>query len=127
MTAMSWNSSTANEPCPPAVFSRPFSVSVCSAIAVEDSDSASPTATAACQGRPASSPSAASASVVSATCSPPIPRIGARSRHSRLGSSSRPTTNSIITTPNSAACMTSCPGAPSRLRPNGPIATPASR
>ena len=42
------------------------------------------------------------------TCTLPQPKIGRRSAHSRCGSSSRPTRNSISTTPNSAKCRMSC-------------------
>ena len=45
----------------------------------------------------------------------------------RLGRSSSPTRNSIITTPNSAKCMTSCPSVPTKPSASGPSATPASR
>ena len=44
---------------------------------------------------------------VSTTCRPPSPKIEWRSFHKREGCSSRPTKNSIITTPNSAKCITS--------------------
>ena len=104
-----------------------FSLSVCSTMAVDDSESVMPTAAAACHGRPTSSAPVATASVVMTTCRPPKPRIGARSVQSIAGSSSSPMTKSIITTPNSAKCMTSCPPVPSSDRPKGPMATPASR
>ena len=49
----------------------------------------------------------------------PQPKIGRRIAHRRRGSSSRPTRNSISTTPNSAKCSIDC-GSLTRLRPNGP-------
>ena len=52
---------------------------------------------------------------------PPSPRIGRRSCHSSAGRSSSPTRNSIITTPNSAKCMTSWPSSPTRPSTHGPI------
>ena len=42
------------------------------------------------------------------SCTLPQPKIGRRSAHRRRGSSSRPTRNSISTTPNSAKCSMSC-------------------
>ena len=127
ITAMSWNSRTANAPCPPSVPIRFFSFRVCSTIAVDDSASVIPTATAVCHGRPASTPTPASSTVVTATCRPPSPRIGLRISHSRAGRSSRPMRNSIITTPNSAKCITSFPSSPIRPSANGPITIPAIR
>ena len=127
MTAMSWNSSTENELCPARVCINPFSFKVCSTIAVDESDRMRPTASADDQASPSPIPIPVIAAAVRVTCSPPSPRIGARMRHSSDGSSSSPTRNSIITTPNSAKCMMSCPRSPTKSSANGPMATPAIR
>ena len=126
MTAMSCVSSTAKLACPPSDFSRPFSVRVCSTMAVDDSASTAPAASATVQGRPKATPAAITASIVSATCPPPSPSSRPRMSHSVSGSSSSPTRNSIITTPNSAKCWictTSTFSTPSA----GLIAMPAIR
>ena len=52
---------------------------------------------------------------------PPRPRIGRRSCHSSAGRSSSPTRNSIITTPNSAKCITLWPSVPTSPSTHGPI------
>ena len=61
------------------------------------------------------------------TCSPPMPRIGPLRRQRSEGWSSRPMRKSIITTPNSAKCMTSWPSSPISPNPNGPMTMPAIR
>ena len=127
MTAMSWNSSTANAAWPPPVLSWPRSASVDSTIAVDDIAMISPTASAARHGTPSASAPAAITAADAATCSPPRPRIDRRSRHRSAGCSSRPTTNSIITTPNSAKCMTCLPSPPIAPSTLGPTSTPATR
>ena len=127
ITARSWKSRTAKELWPAAVLRSPLSASDCSTIAVEDMDRMSPTATASRAGCPKARPRAVITAVVAPTCRLPRPRIGPRSRHSRVGSSSSPTRKSIITTPNSAKCMTSWPSSPTSCRPKGPMATPARR
>ena len=71
-------------------------------------------------------PSPHMAAAVISTCAPPMPMIGTRSRHSFFGSSSRPTRNSIITTPNSAMWEICTASAPSQ-RSTGAMATPATR
>ena len=127
MTAMSWNSSTENVACPPSDRSSPRSFRLCSTMAVDDPASTSPMASDARQVCPSSMASAAMAAAVSTTCKPPSPRMGRRRLHSRLGFSSSPTRNNIMTTPNSAKCMTSWPSCPINPSRNGPSATPASR
>ena len=107
MTAMSWKSSTAKEASPPAVFMSPRSVSDCKTIAVEDIARISPTANADCQDKPNQDATKPITTAVPTTCNPPSPRIGRRICHKRAGLNSRPTTKSIITTPNSAKCITS--------------------
>ena len=73
-------------------------------MAVEDSAITSPIASATVQTWPIIIATAITASVVSPTCPPPSPSSRARIDHSSFGSSSSPTRNSIITTPNSAKC-----------------------
>ena len=126
MTAMSWKSSTAKAPCPPAVRSSPFSFRVCSTIAVEDIARIIPVVSAMLQASPSARPSPATASAVSATCSPPSPTSCPRIRQSSRGSSSRPTRNSIITTPSSAMPWSDAGSTPTP-RSSGPITTPAAR
>ncbi len=95
-------------------------------IAVELSASTMPIASAVCHGRPSSKPIAAIASVVSMTCPPPSPTSLPRMSHSRFGSSSSPTRNSIITTPNSAnTCSAST--LTLSVASTGLIAMPASK
>ena len=50
ITAMSWNNSTEKLDCPPSLFIRPFSFSVCKTIAVDDNASTMPMASATDQG-----------------------------------------------------------------------------
>jgi hypothetical protein len=59
-------------------------------------------------------------------CTLPQPKIGRRSAHKRRGSSSRPTRNSISTTPNSEKCSIAL-GSVTSFSPQGPIAMPAAR
>ncbi len=127
ITARSWKSSTAKPFSPASVRIHPFSCIVCSTMAVEESASTSPAASPTRQLRPNSIATAAAPSAVSATCSPPSPRSAPRRRQSSAGSSSSPITKGIITTPNSAACMTSCPSLPTKPSTDGPITTPAIR
>jgi hypothetical protein len=86
-------------------------------MAVDDMASAQPTASAACHARPAAIAAPPVTSTVATTCRLPTPSTALRMRQKAAGSSSRPTRNSIITTPNSAKCMMSppsCPMKPSR-------------
>ena len=59
------------------------------------------------------------------SCTLPQPKMGLRSDHRRCGSSSRPTRNSISTTPNSAKSRISS-GLVTNFRPQGPIRMPAN-
>ena len=68
MAARSWNSSTAKARRPWRSASSPFSSRTCRAKAVEDSDSARPANSAACQTSPKAMAMAASTRPVSATC-----------------------------------------------------------
>ncbi len=126
ITAMSWVSSTENEERPPAVASRSFSDRVCSTIAVEDSEKISPIASAVWNATPSRIPPSVSSAVVTTICSPPRPRSRWRMSHSACGESSRPIRNSIMTTPNSAKCLTFSASEPT-IPSSGPIAMPASR
>jgi hypothetical protein len=127
MTEMSWNSSTEKLACPPCVLSKLRSASVDSTIAVDDAENVQPTATAIFQFTPTAIATPATASAVNTTCAPPSMKIGLRSCHSSDGRSSSPTTNSIITTPNSAKCPTPACSRPTKSNANGPISTPATR
>ena len=126
MTAMSWNSRTEKPDCPPSLFISPFSLSVCSTMAVDDSDMTRPIARAIDHGCPSAMAMPMTAPAVTTTCRPPRPSSLWRIDHSILGSSSSPTRNSIMTTPNSAKCWmlttSTCSWCSSGLR-----AMPASR
>ena len=104
----------------------PRSASTCSAIAVEDIVQAMPSTTPWRQSMPSVTARPVTAAVVTTTCSSPRPKIARRSAHRRLGSSSRPTRNSSITTPSSETCVTIAKSVTSPS-PQGPIATPANR
>ena len=123
---MSWKSSTEKLAWPPWLASRFFSPSVCSTMAVDDIDSTQPAATPTVHDSPISMAMPVMAAMVSTTCSPPSPSSCQRSCHSLCGSSSRPTRNSIITTPNSATCWMLSVSWPTRPK-TGPIRTPAIR
>ena len=126
ITAMSWNSSTANASRPWRAASWPRSASAVSTSAVDDSARPSPATVAARQSRPSASATPPSASEVSASCAPPRPNTARRITHSRRGSSSRPMMNNSSTTPNSANCSVAA-GSPISARPEGPISIPATR
>jgi hypothetical protein len=104
IAARSWNSRIENAVRPCRAVSSFCSSSTCSAKAVDDSDRVRPISRAVRNGRPASTPSPASAAPVSATWAVPRPNTGTRMVHSRLGRNSRPMMNSSSTTPNSAKC-----------------------
>jgi hypothetical protein len=126
MPPRSWNSATLRMLRPPLVGIRLRSARVDRAMAVELCDSARPATSASCQRRPAASATAAINTVEPSSCTLPQPKIGRRSDHSRLGSSSRPTRNSISTTPNSAKCRMSV-GSDTSFSTPGPIRMPAAR
>ena len=86
-----------------------------------------PTATATCHESPSHNANSATTAVVPSTCAPPRPTMGTRIFQSTAGRNSKPMTKSIMTTPNSAMCMTSPSSEPTRLRQNGPITMPARR
>ena len=126
MAATSWNSRMEKPACPLCVRMRLRSASTCRAMAVDDSARPSAPTRLTRQGRPASAPSANSAAAQPSTWAVPVPKIGRRSAHRRLGCSSSPTRNSISTTPNSAKCRMSCTLL-TRPSPQGPMAMPAAR
>ena len=133
MAATSCNSATLSTLWPEVVPIRLRSASAPRPIAVDDSASPSAATSATRQSSPAA-PVAAAAIRAMPTISAvepnswalPQPKIGLRKAQSRRGSSSRPTRNSISTTPNSAKCSMSC-GSVTSFRPQGPIAMPAAR
>ncbi len=126
IAATSWNSRMENPACPLAVGSRLRSPITCKAIAVDDSASPSAATRLTRHGSPAAIAAAHSRAAHPSTWAPPQPKIGRRRLHRRRGSSSRPTRNSISTTPNSAKCRMSST-LRTRPRPQGPIAMPAAR
>jgi hypothetical protein len=126
MPPMSWNKETLRMLRPPAVGMRLRSASVDSAMAVELCASARPDTRASRQSSPAARATPATSAVEPSSCTVPQPKIGRRRAHSRRGSSSSPTRNSISTTPNSAICRIAVASVTSR-RPQGPMAMPAAR
>ena len=102
MTEMSCISRTANEARPPPVPIRPFSVRVCSTIAVEERARIRPAASDTFQSRPRSIAPAVTMAAVIVICRVPRPTTWWRMPQKAFGSRPRPMTNSIITTPNSA-------------------------
>ena len=126
MAATSWKSRMENAFCPLSVRIRLRSASVCSAMAVDESASPSAATSAVIQGTPQAQAASQSRAAQASTWAVPSPKMGRRMLQSRLGCSSRPTRNSISTTPNSAKCRMSCTllTAPS---PQGPMAMPAAR
>ena len=83
-------------------------------MAVEDMDSAPPTATASSHDMPSARPMATNSSVVSATCMAPSPNTSRRMATMRAQENSRPSVNSRNTTPISAS---SCVSRESAIRP----------
>ena len=95
-------------------------------MAVDDSAKAKAPMRLACQVQPTNKPTGKSAAAQATICSVPPPNTAPRISHSRLGSSSRPMTNSISTTPNSETCSKAC-GSLTKPKPTGPITTPATK
>ena len=93
-------------------------------MAVEESARMQPTATPICQLLPMAMVMPAIAATESITCNPPSPKSLCRSCHSFCGASSKPTRNSIITTPNSATCWMDSVSLPAKPK-TGPMAIPA--
>jgi len=106
-TARSWNSSTAKVARPAWLCWRLLSANSGMTMAVEDSASAAPMATAACNGWPSRVAMVAMAAEQKATCRAPMPKTKRRISRSRSQLSSSPIMNSRNTTPNSASWATS--------------------
>ena len=98
---------------------------VCMAIAVDDSASARPATRAPFHGSTKSSAAPSTAPELT-ICSAPPPNTARRMFQSRLGSSSRPIMNSMITTPNSAKCRIEST-LRTKPKPHGPMTEPATR
>ena len=79
-----------------------------------------------CLSSPATSATATISAAEPSNCTLPPPKIGRRMAHSRRGSSSSPTRNSISTTPNSAKCRIAA-GSLTSFSPQGPMTMPAPR
>ena len=126
IAAMSWNSRMAKALRPVGAGSRLRSAMVCTAIAVEDSDRASPAMIASFQSKPKAAPAAASSAAQAAICRLPLTKTSRRMAHRRFESSSRPIRNSISTTPNSEKCMIDSTSL-TKPKPQGPISVPAIR
>ena len=125
-TDRSWISSTVKAERPKRVVMSPRSDSTCRTIAVEDSASPAPTATAAGPLSPISSATVAIATEVTMTWAAPSPRARPRISRMRSKGSSSPTVNSRNTTPSSARARIPSRSL-TRPRPVGPITVPATR
>ena len=126
IAATSCSSATLSTLWPEVVGVRLRSASTASPIAVDDSARPSAATSASRPSAPARTPTPTISAAEPNNCTLPQPKIGLRSVHRRRGSSSRPTRNSISTTPNSAKCRMSCASVTS-FRPHGPITMPAAR
>ena len=126
MAAMSCSSATLSTLCPAPVAIRLRSFSTPRPMAVDDSARPRAATSASRQSTPKARPAARISASSRAICTLPQPKIGRRSAHSRFGSSSSPTRNSISTTPNSAKCRIVAASVTSRS-PQGPMAMPAAR
>ena len=126
ITARSWNNRMANDDRPWALASWPFSARICSAKAVDESDSANPTTIALSRVKPKANATAANRTAVTRTWAPPMPKTALRMVIRREGCSSRPMTKRSRTTPNSAKCKMSSTLV-TRPRAEGPITTPAAK
>ena len=126
MAATSCSSATLSTLWPEVVGVRLRSASTARPIAVDDSARPSAATSASRPSLPAAMPTPIINAAEPNSCTLPQPKIGLRSVHSRCGSSSSPTRNSISTTPNSAKCRMSC-GSVTSFRPHGPITMPAPR
>ena len=107
IAATSCSSATLSTLRPEVVPIRLRSASTARPIAVDDI--ARPSAATQASGRltPAASARPAMSAAEPSSCTLPQPKTAKRIAHSRFGSSSRPTTKSISTTPNSAKCSVS--------------------
>ncbi len=126
IAAISWNSSTEKALRPIRETVRLRSFMACMAMAVEESASVMPISPATFQSMPSRIQNPPSSRPQASICNAPPPNTDARSFHRRRGSSSRPMTNSISTTPISAKCRIDSASVTSR-NPHGPITQPAIR
>ena len=126
MAATSCSKATLNTLWPELVPIRLRSFSTPRPMAVDDMPRPSAATSASRQSTPASKAAPSISAAEPNSCTLPQPKIGLRSDHSRRGSSSSPTRNSISTTPNSAKCSMSC-GSVTNFNPQGPIRMPAPR
>ncbi len=128
---MSWNSSSPRADRPSGMRVSPRSSSRRKATAVDDSASDRPQSTAACHPIPARCRSAApnttpSSRPQTSICREPSTKTSLRMAHSRLGESSSPMMNNIITTPHwDTPIMVST--FVTSFRHDGPTSTPAIR
>ena len=126
ITAMSCVNRTEKAFRPPVVCINPFSVSVCSTIAVDDRARIRPIAIEDLVSMPMNRQAPVITAAVTTICSPPSPRSLWRMSQRARGSSSSPTRKSIITTPNSAKWRRSFTSDPTSPR-TGPMAIPAAK
>ena len=122
----SWNSRIANASLPKSLPSCLRSASSCRPTAVDDSARPRPATSAPFQCRPKASRAAPSNRAERNTCAPPAPNTGRRISTSRAGDSSRPITNSSMTTPISEAARIRS-GSLTMPIPSGPSSTPVAR
>ena len=126
MAATSCSSATLSTLCPDDVAIRLRSLSTPKPIAVDDMAKPRAAARASRQSKPQTTAISPISAAEPKSCTLPQPKMGLRSAHKRRGSSSRPTRNSINTTPNSAKCSI-CSGSVTSFNPQGPMAMPAAR
>ncbi len=126
MAATSCSSATLSTLWPEVVAIRLRSARTPRPIAVDDIARPSAATSASGQATPASTAAPNISAAEPNSCTLPQPKMGLRSDHSRCGSSSSPTRNSISTTPNSAKCRICC-GSVTSASPHGPMAIPATR
>ena len=126
IAARSWNSRTPKAARPIGALSTPRSLMVCTAMAVDDSARVKPAMHAAAGGSPTSSAAPLSSRPQPTTCTAPPAKTLLRRPQRRSTSSSRPMTNSMSTTPNSANSKIAWTSRIS-ASPNGPMTQPASR
>ena len=95
-------------------------------MAVDDSAKAKAPIKLACQVQPRAQPTAPTAAAHTPICAVPPPKTMPRMAHRRWGSSSKPMTNSMSTTPSSETWSMAC-GSLTSPSAMGPMTTPASR
>ncbi len=126
IAATSWKSRMPKALRPVGVSVSLRSASACSAMAVDESASASPPTSAARQPSPSSASAPPSTAPLAASWMVPPRNITLRIARKRRGSSSRPITKSMSTTPSSARfCVAAT--SPTKPSPQGPTTAPAMR